>query len=158
MFTNKSNHRRTNAFIREADTHGTKTHMKITRLSQNNPMNLKIYSSYSIVHTIFCIFFSFHKYLAIHVESKMYLEGDKIVIANDVLSKAHYIASGSCLIVHPNGAEEPVETSSVVGEKMLFSPAGTCHFSLDWHVVTHMILSGQWTVSIHKHIQIFSFN
>ena len=54
----------------------------------------------------------------------MFLEGDNIFEVNDIGSKAFYIAKGTCLIVHPNGAKEPVETFSIAGEDMLFSPAG----------------------------------
>ncbi len=54
----------------------------------------------------------------------MFLEGDKLFSANDVMSQARFIAQGKCALIHPKGMEFPVKTYSVVGEEMLISPAG----------------------------------
>ena len=54
----------------------------------------------------------------------MYLSGDRIVEENDVVSKAYYIAQGTCSLVYFDGYEEQFQTTDVVFEETLFAPAG----------------------------------
>ena len=67
--------------------------------------------------------------MATHIDSKMYLIGDRIFGMNDIISKAYFIAQGSCILRHKDGFEENVPTAAIVCEDMLFSPGGKQHYT-----------------------------